>query len=437
MSDAVQGEGVPGPPAGGPGGAAGRPPEGEGGPGGLLDRRFRANPRYELVLFDRLAPAERRALARLREQPGFYGVLRAAGGGTDGTALSAKSVDRDTALLLLTLRDPGPLPSYLAEVLGPARHRTMARLVADGVLEVESGGGFHSGPAALALLPGGLGEEAGEGAAGAGDRADSGLQGGERPQAGPLAELSLAALRWAARLPFADPMVLAARLYAYNRRPLTPAWARRLAGPEAVRKFLGLAPGSPAAAALGAWFPVPARGTWLLWGVRDAPPRADAGPTFKLYLSPQPEALPAVLAAALAVLPGAGAGRLKVGGDAAGLLRPDKLVAYFGDLDRLAAAAEGLAERLAGAPAQGVPFTAEVAGGGLLSWGAEPPRSRLLPGGRESWRLYLANRLGAALAEARAAEEKEPWRFALERLRLDGIDTETWAPRALFWAEVR
>jgi hypothetical protein len=27
----------------------------------------------------------------------------------------------------------------------------------------------------------------------------------------------------------------------------------------------------------------------------------------------------------------------------------------------------------------------------------------------------------------------EPWRFALERVRLDGVDTTTWTPGALLW----
>lgn len=411
-------------------GAAGRPVEDTAAARAepLAGRRFRANPRYELVLFDRLAPAERRALARLREQPDFYGVLRPLEPLESAAGLSVKAVDRETALLLLTLSEPGPLPAYFAEVLGAASARTVARLVADGALEVESEGSFLSGPAALGLLAGG--EVPGGGAPRAG--------GGGR-----LAGLSLAALRWAALLPVDDPVLLALRLYAYNRRPLTPRWARLLPGEEAVRAYLGIEEasagrsGSSAAGALLAllesWEPVPARGSWLVWAARGASPRPASSPTFKLYLSPQPEALPAVFAEALAVLPGAGAGRLKVGSDAAGILRPDKLVAYFAEIDRLAAAAEALAARLAGAPVQGVPFTAGIAGDGLLSWGAEPPRSRRLPGGRESWRLWLANRLARALVEARAEQQPEPWRFALERLRLDGVDTETWAPGALFW----
>ena len=95
---------------------------------------------------------------------------------------------------------------------------------------------------------------------------------------------------------------------------------------------------------------------------------------------------------------------------------------------------------IAGIAAQGVPFTSEIGGDGLLSWGVDPPageRSSLWDG-RESWRLWLSHRLARALIDARAAETPEnagiePWRFALERVRLDGVDTATWTPGALLW----
>src|SRR6186997_229020 len=115
----------------------------------ILRRDFRASPRYELVLFDRLSPGEREALAELRKDPSFYGVLRP---GEASSGLGFKSVDRDTALLFLTLREPGPLPGYVAEMLGAAAPRIVARLVADGVLEIREGDGFVSGAAALALV---------------------------------------------------------------------------------------------------------------------------------------------------------------------------------------------------------------------------------------------------------------------------------------------
>ena len=114
----------------------------------LLRYVFRAGSAYDLVLYDRLSEEERRALAEVAREPGFYGVLRPRG--EPGRGL--KSADHDTALLLLTLREPGPLPAYALARLGEGAERTIARFVADGVLEIEHDGAFVSGPAALALF---------------------------------------------------------------------------------------------------------------------------------------------------------------------------------------------------------------------------------------------------------------------------------------------
>ena len=71
--------------------------------------------------------------------------------------------------------------------------------------------------------------------------------------------------------------------------------------------------------------------------------------------------------------------------------------------------------------------------------GADPPRAAQtpLPQMQESWRLWITNRLARALLAARAspAAEIEPWQFALDRVRLEGVDTETWAPSQRMWAE--
>lgn len=387
---------------------------------------FRANPDYELVLFDRLPPEQSAALGlgagmdgldALRRDPSFYGVLRPR---REAPGLGLKSVDRETALLFLTLREPGPLPAYVRAVFGEGAARAVLRLLAEGVLEVEHGGAFVSGPAALGRL-------APAAAAGAGR--------------GRLAELSVAALRHAQRLPLEDPLELSFRLYAYHRRPLTPGWRRRLDSPRAVEEFLG------AGRALDGWEPLraaPAEG-WRSWRLRGAPdaPSQPSAPTYKLYLSPVPEALPEAFPAVAAALAAARALSFKVGADAAGLLRPDKLVAYFPDFESLAGAAGLLAERLAGTPPHGVPFTAEVGGDGLLSWGMDPPRREGGPGprGEASWRLWLTHRLARALLALRDGDKtaatggEEPWRLALERLRLEGVSTETWTPGPRLWRE--
>lgn len=380
----------------------------------ILARTFRANPAYELVLYDRLEPAVREALADLGKDPDFYGVLRP----REAAGLGVKSVDRETALLFLTLGEPGLLPSYVHRVAGEGAGRIVAQLVADAVLEVDGGDAFVSGPAALGLLRG--------------ER-----EGGDRG-ASRLAALSIEALRYAQALDVSDPLSLAHRLYGYNRRPLTPAWKRLLPGGEAVERHLGIAPGGAHRRLLDrGWSRVGPSHGWISWRSRrrDEGGGEDGGVTYKLYVSPVPEALADGFGKVLEALAVSRAVQFKIGADAVGLLRPDKIVAYFPSFDRLAHAAEAITGILEGTPAQGVPFTAEIGGDGLLSWGVDPPAG---PGweGRESWRLWLVRRLARALLSGKAAAQAgepgvEPWHFALERLRLEGVDTGTWTPGAL------
>ncbi len=390
----------------------------------ILGRELRANPQYELVLFDRLEPDLRQTLASLEKEPGFYGVLRPAGEMRAG-GLSLKSVDRDTALLFLTLREPGRLPGYVRRLSGEGAARVAAQLVADGVLEIAREGAFVSGAKAFDLLW----EEGGGEARGGGGR---------------LAELSRAALRYGQSLALTDPLRLSLRLYGYNRRPLNPAWKRLLPDADAVERHLGIGVGGPHRRLLDrSWSRSGPSEPWLSWrrrGVDDGGRLAAAGATWKLYVSPAPEALADGFGRILDALAATRAPQFKIGADAAGLLRPDKMVAYYPSFERLAAAAEALTERLAGTPAQGVPFTSEIGAGGLLSWGVDPPASSQWSG-RESWRLWLTHRLAISLLAGKSARVNgdgtsvEPWQFALERLRLEGVDTDSWTPGGTLFRE--
>jgi hypothetical protein len=381
-------------------------------------RVFRASPLYELVPFERLTAAERQSLAaiaaEIEEEAGAYGLLRPR---TAASGLGVKSADRDTALLFLTLREP--LPAYVRRAFGDAGLRAVARLVADGVLEVDGGDGFVSGAAALPWLTANR----------------------EKAAGGRLAALSLAALRYAHALAVDDPLALAGRLYGYNAVPLTPRWHRLLGSDEATDSWLGIEPGGPNRRRLERhWETLPPSSAWRHWTAR-APARSSssgaagsASPTWKLYVSPLPAALPESFGAILNALTAARPSQFKVGARAEGLLRPDKIVAYFDSFERLAEGVAAVGERLHGVPVQGVPFTAEIGGDGLVSWGVDPPAGERSPwGGRESWRFWLARRLARALLAARSETGAEPWRFALERLRLEGIDTDSWTPGALLW----
>jgi len=382
----------------------------------ILERGFRANPSFDLVLFDRLDPRERETLADLRKDPDFYGILRPHPGDTKANALGVKSVDRETALLFLTLREPGPLPSYMRSLVGDGILRVVARLVADAILEVEEDGSFISGAAALPLF------------------AERRSGGGER--GGRLADISLAALRYAQDLAEDDALMLSFRLYGYNRRPLTPAWKRLLPKGESVLAWLGIGPGGARRQLLDrSWERTGGASAewWLSWRSRQDGDLSGGGATWKLYVSPVPEALPESFGDILEALAAGRAAQFKVGADALGILRADKIVAYFPSFERLATAAEALETRLSGIPAQGVPFTSEIGGDGLLSWGVDPPREEAAAGGGESWRLWLTHRLARALLSARSVPDAEPWQFALDRVRLEGVDTDTWTPGAALW----
>lgn len=377
----------------------------------LRSARFRAHPGYALVAFDRLDDSERSSLEELRPDPDFYGILRP----RDGSSGSLKRVDPDTALLLLSLEEPGGLPSFALARLGDDL-RPIAQLLLDGLLEVERDGCFVSGPESVAAL----------------DRA---------PERGPardgaLAALSERAVRLAQDLPARDASSIALRLYLYNRLPATARRRRELGDAARVARALGLEREPLAGMLAEHWRAVdvpPPNDGWLVWSARR--PRAGArgpGPTYKLYVSPHPEHLGPAFARMVTVLTARGAQTFKAGRDLGGVLRPDKLVAYFQDRAEMLETGRALVGALAGLRAQGVPFTAALDDAGLVSWGVDPER----PGfqvpwlSEESWRMRVTQRLAAALCAARAAPtaELEPWQFALERMRAEGIDVATWAP---------
>ncbi len=120
----------------------------------------------------------------------------------------------------------------------------------------------------------------------------------------------------------------------------------------------------------------------------------DVTPAYKLYVSPVCAQLPEALGAVAAAVSRSASFQWKVGSDVYGLLRPDKIVAYFTRyFADLHATAADLLAKLDGCPAQGVPFTAAIESGRLLSWGIDPPSDEhTVPWlKRESWRAQISN----------------------------------------------
>lgn len=367
----------------------------------IIDYTFRANPDFELVVFDRLPAEQRRLLEDLRKDPGFYGILRPKG----PSAAGAKAVCRDTALLYLTLQEPGPIPAYAREQQDRAT-QSITQLVLDGVLMLEREAAWLTGPAALASMGPASAEKDVES-----DR---------------IAGLSIEALRYASALRTADASVLAGRLYCYNSIPISARWRDSLPAAETL---------SPPKCFANEWSrfePPPPNDVWIVWQRSRPQPTRASRAAYKLYLSPLPDAVPDAFHALVEAATSAATPQFKIGKSPRGWLRPDKIVAYCDSWSGLEALAAALTRRLRGCPSHGVPFTAALTPDGLLSWGADPLPDDAAPSWlqRESWRQRVSNHLASALAVAKCnpSPSVPAWRFAIERIRLDGVDPEKWCP---------
>ena len=372
--------------------------------------RLRRSRAFALHSFAELGPDERRAVASFEQEPPLYGVLVRR---DPVPGLSVKLVDHQAARLVQSLAEPAVLPA--ADLEASAALAAVAGLVLDGVLEIESAGRFAAGPAAHPLL-------FGPSPSAADDQAAPG---------GRLVRLSLDALRYGESLPLTDAHALSHRLYAYNHVPLHPRWESRFGDEAHAEQALGLGPRAPLTALLDADYDGQRHGGWLAWHRPDRAVGDPARLSHKLYVSPHPEHMGPALRAALEGVVELGAPAFKIGAGLRGLLRPDKMVVYLDGRAALERTAAALAPRLAGLRAQGVPFSAELTSDGMLSWGMDPPVDEaMIPWrGTESWRLWVANELARALLHARHDPGPvAPWRFALDRVRLHGVDTATWAP---------
>jgi hypothetical protein len=376
------------------------------------DATFRANPRYELVVLDRLVASDGASLRQFDDAPDLYGALVP----RDGSVLETRSVSSDTALLFLTLATPGPLPRYVRAQLGSQTERTVLRLIADGVLELLDRGAFVSGPTASTLL----------------------TTVGQTDTRSPTSLLSVAALQYGQALVGLAESELAMRLYCYGRQPITPALRHRLPDAPAVAAHLGIDAGGRLQAKLDdKWVesraPIGVRQHWWQWAARSSASRTavSANRGYKLYLSPAIDGVGVALEALTGILAsGRGATGFKVAADVPGLCRPDKIIVYFNHLDMLQGLAAKLGASLSGLTAHGVAFTASITTDGLLSWGADPPLEPEASGGPTSWRMWVTRRLAGHLVTAMTAgsTRMSPCEFALNRMRLGGVDTERWIP---------
>jgi hypothetical protein len=372
----------------------------------ILGADFRSNPTFELVELAKLSPSEQLALPGLHIDQDCFGVLRP----LVNSSLGLKSVNRDTALLFYALCRPGSLPAFAGRTASAELNAQIAGLVLDGVLQIAVDGTFVSGPAAHSLI-----YEASE----------------PVENLGRIARISADALRFGQRLPIRDALSLSRQLYFFNRAPATPRWQRRLGDESALRQFTSI-DSTEMSTEWTELHRTPATQAWRRWTLRETSyhgPQSAHG--YKIYVSPTLEAIPDVLRKVIEVFAEKRVARFKIGADLGNLCRPDKIMAYLDTFEHVDEVARVLGERLGDVPVQGVPFTADLCHDGLVSWGMDPQQRAVVQGHSSvSWRLWITHRLATALLHARDLPHTavEPWRFALERLRLQGIDTDTWTP---------
>ena len=249
---------------------------------------------------------------------------------------------------------------------------------------------------------------------------------------GALARLSRKAIEYADSLDLSDPMPVSLRLYTYNAIPASARWRQLLRDAAAVDDYLGVFKGSVARTLQSNWNLIsqPVE-SWKSWQSARIGTHPTNSIVYKLYVSPHPRDLPVAFGSVVESLSRSRSFQWKIGATVHGLLRPDKIVAYFEEMGDLRETAADLCAGLLGCAEHGVPFTAELGAEALLSWGVDPPtEDHSVPWlRRESWRSRICNRLASALVTARvlSGDISRP-RFAIERLALDGIDTRTWAP---------
>jgi hypothetical protein len=228
-----------------------------------------------------------------------------------------------------------------------------------------------------------------------------------------------------------DPMVLSCRLYTYNSLPgfrsrsLVEATCR-------VREIVE----SNWSGIFRVRTPSPQNPGWYLFGNAKRNERRHSTPhNVKVYISPIVADVPRCLSRLVEILPSLQFNAWKIGRHSYGLTRCDKICVYFDSREHAHSAAQVFVEELRGIEAHGVPFTERQDSTGLISVGIDPDQSSKAPSFamQSSWRLWLARKMGAAMALAKTSPNYplSPEQAALWAVHLLGVDPLSWTIRDL------
>lgn len=228
----------------------------------------------------------------------------------------------------------------------------------------------------------------------------------------------------AASGPLDDAVIVAQWLYRFGTVPRSPAIERDFGPDDDPMGVLGISVGGVVRRKLETAYEASSFTGW--YSFARVPAHLRFAPACKLYVSPKPEALADAFPRIVHELVRSEVRSFKVGRGIEGLMRPDKIVAYFEERTHMDAVSRALQHALDGCPAQGVPFTTDVAGNGLLSSGIDPPAGEVA----QSWRSWITARLAGSLVTHRAFKGDDLVGRVLADLRTTEIDTKRWHPTA-------
>jgi hypothetical protein len=221
-----------------------------------------------------------------------------------------------------------------------------------------------------------------------------------------------------------EPGVVAQWLYRFGTVPRGPAIERDFGPDDDPMAVLGMTVGGGVRRLLEPVYEATSFSGWYSFARTST--QVQFAAICKLYVSPRPEALAEAFPRIADEFVRFNVGSFKVGRGIEGLLRPDKIIAYFDDRAHMEAVAGALERSLWGCPTQGVPFTTGAGGNGLLSSGVDPP-----PGNAAtSWRAWVTKRLAASLTSRRGSPCEDAVEGAIAEIRLAGVDPERWHPNA-------
>ncbi len=240
----------------------------------------------------------------------------------------------------------------------------------------------------------------------------------------------MAAINMAAQGSMNDHKAVARWLYRFGSVPCGPAIDRDFGKEDDPMGLLGLTRGGPSRRMLETAFEAYSFPAWYAFELRRKTARAPAA--FKLYVSPAPHELPFAFPEIARQFARFEVRSFKVGRGVEGLLRSDKIVAHFEDREHMEEVAEAIGLSLPTVSAQGVPFTEEAGGNGLLSYGVDPP----IDAAAKSWRSWLTKRLATGLMSAKSGSPRNRVKAALDGVRSAGVDPVIWKPTSrTFWKE--